>query len=200
MKTHDPDTLNDTLIARYHAGDPTARDELIVANQPLVYTTVDRTLRIWTNFQYLHDDLVGEGMIALVLAVDRLLLIKDTDRQIRNYLITAIRNRLVSELVGSQSGRGQVDHYQTTQYLDSYHRISEQVLAEDDPVFAQIEDHEFFMSLCETEREREILSYFLAGKSQVDIIATTEHTRHVVSNTLVQFRRKLRESPEFMAD
>ena len=197
MNTADHDTLNNALVTRLIAGDTTARDELIVANQRLVYVTVERTLRLWTNFQFLEDDLIGEGMIALVTAVDRLYEIGDAARPVRNYLITAIRNKLISTLVDP---RGEVNHYQTTQYVDSYHRVPEHVLAEEDPVFARIEDHEFFLSLCETEREQEILSYFLAGKSQVDIIAATEYTRHIVSNTLIQFRRKLKESQEFMAD
>jgi len=197
VNTADHDTLNNALVTRLIAGDTTARDELIVANQRLVYVTVERTLRLWTNFQFLEDDLIGEGMIALVTAVDRLYEIGDAARPVRNYLITAIRNKLISTLVDP---RGEVNHYQTTQYVDSYHRVPEHVLAEEDPVFARIEDHEFFLSLCETEREQEILSYFLAGKSQVDIIAATEYTRHIVSNTLIQFRRKLKESQEFMAD
>jgi len=198
VNTVDPDTLNDALITRLIAGDTTARNELIVANQRLVYITVDRTLRLWINFQFLEDDLIGEGMVALVTAVDRLNEIGDAARPpVRNYLITAIRNILISTLVGQ---RGEVNHYQTTQYLDSYHRIPEHVLAEEDPVFARIEDREFFLSLCETEREREILSYFLAGKSQVNIIAATEYTRHIVSDTLIRFRQKLKESQESMAD
>lgn len=189
----DYDKLNEALVTRLFAGDLTARDELIIANQRLVYTTVDRILRLWINFQHLNDDLIGEGMIALVTAVDRLLKIGEAARPIRNYLITAIRNRLITELLG------QADHYLTTQYLDSYHRIPEHVLAEDDPVFARIEDHEFFMSLCATEREREILSYYLAGQKPVDIIRRTDFSRAIVHNTLQQFRQKLRESQESLA-
>ena len=188
MKKVDYDKLNETLVTRLFAGDLTARDELIVANQRLVYTTVDRVLRLWINFQHLHDDLVGEGMIALITAVDRLLKIGEVARPIRNYLITAIRNRLITELIG------QANHYQTIQYLDSYHRIPESVLAENDPVFARIEDREFFMSLCETEREQEILSYYLAGQKPVDIIRRAGLSRAIVHNTLQQFRQKLKES------
>lgn len=194
MKNIDHDELNEALVTRLFAGDLTARDELIVANQRLVYTTVDRVLRLWTNFQHLHDDLVGEGMVALIMAVDRLLKIGEVVRPIRNYLITAIRNRLVTQLIG------QANHYQTIQYLDSYHRIPESVLAENDPVFARIEDHEFFMSLCVTEREQEILSYFLAGQKPVDIIRRAGFSRAIVHNTLQQFRQKLKESQESLAD
>ncbi len=200
MKNVDHDELNEALVTRLFAGDLTARDELIVANRPLIYTTVDRILRLWINFQYLHDDLVGEAMLTLVLAVDRLVEIGDVAQPIRNYLITANRNRLITMLIGTHSSRGEVDHYQTTKYLDSYHRIPEHVLAEDDPVFARIEDHEFFMSLCVTEREREILSYYLAGQKPVDIIRRTDFSRAVIHNTLQQFRQKLRESQESLAD
>jgi len=194
MKNIDPDNLNDALVARLLAGDSAARNELIVANQRLVYTTVNRVLCLWTNLQYLHDDLIGEGMLTLVLAVDRLVEIGDVAQPIRNYLITAIRNRLITMLIG------QANHYQTTQYLDSYHRIPEHTLAKDDPVFARIEDRDFFMSLCETGREREILSYYLAGQKPIDIIHRADFSRAVVHNTLQQFRQKLRESQESLTD
>lgn len=190
---------NEVLITRLIAGDVEARDKLIVLNQRLVFVTVDRTLRLWTNFQHFRDDLIGEGMLALVQAIDRLKSIGEAERPIRNYLITAIRNALVSELVGSRGERGQVAHYQTTHYVDSYHRVPEHVLAVVDPVFAQIENREFLLSLCETQREREILSHYLSGEKPVDIIKATEFSREVVHKTLRQFREKLRNSQDFLS-
>ncbi len=193
------DEQNEILITRLIAGDIEARDEMIVLNQRLVYVTVDRTLRLWTNFQHLRDDLIGEGMLALVQAVDRLITLGEAARPARNYLITAIRNALISELVGSRGVRGQVAHYQITRYVDSYHRVPEHVLAEEDPKFTRIENHEFFMSLCESDRECEILSYYLAGKKPVDIIKATEFSREVVHKTLRQFRVKLKNSQDSLS-
>lgn len=188
MKQADLDAQNEMLVSRL----PGARGELIVLNRRLVYVTVDRTLRLWPNFRHLRDDLIGEGMLALVRVVDRLVEVGTKTRPIRNYLITAIRNQLVGELVSNRSSRGQIE--QITQYVDSYNQISEHVLAREDEAFAQLENREFFYSLCETEREREILTYYLAGKKAADIISGTEYTHRIVHGTLEHFREKLRES------
>ncbi len=199
MKKVDLDMQNEILVTRLIAGDTSARDELIVLNQRLVYVTVDRTLLLWANFQHLRDDLIGEGMLALVQAVDRLTENGEVARPIRNYLITTIRNALITELIGPKGGRGQVAHYQITHYVDSYHRVPEHILAKDDPKFAKIDIHEFFLSLCDTEREREILTYYLAGKKPVAIIEATEYSRNEVHKTLQQFREKLRKSQESLS-
>lgn len=195
----DLDAHNEALVTRLIAGDTEARDELIVLNQRIVYVTVDRTLRLWTNFQHLHDDLIGVGMLALVQGVDRLTEIGEAARPIRNYLITVIRNALISDLIKPEGGRGQVAHYQIIHYVDSYHRIPEHTLAETDPAFTQIEDREFLFSFCDSEREREILSYYLAGKKPVDIIQATEYSMNVVHKTLQQFREKLKKSQESLS-
>jgi len=195
----DLDAHNEALVTRLIAGDAEARDELIVFNQRIVYVTVDRTLRLWTNFRHLYNDLVGVGMLALVQAVDRLTEIGEAARPIQNYLITSIRNALVSDLIKPEGGCGQVAHYQTIHYVDSYHRVPEHVLAKTDPAFARIEDHEFLLSLCDIEREREILTYYLAGKKPVDIIRATEYSMNVVHKTLQLFREKLKESQESLS-
>jgi len=185
---------NETLVEQLLAGDTSARDELIVINRRLVFTTVKRFLRTWPNFKHLHADLIGVGMVALVQAVDRLIEIGEVKRPIRNYLISSVRFKLLSEVVK------EIEHLQSHQYVATYGEAPEHTLAVDDPIFGQIEDQEFLLSLCESERDREILTLFLGGKNPSDIIRSTDFTESIVWKTLGLIRGKLQNLQESVSE
>lgn len=176
---------NEALVERLLAGDISARNELIEINRRLVFTTVKRFLRVWLNFKHLHADLIGAGMVALVQAVDRLIEIGEVKRPIRNYLISSIRFKLLTEV------EREIEHLQSHQYVATYGEVPEHNLAVDDPLFGQIEDREFLMSFCESERDRDILTRFLEGGKASEIIRSTDYTESIVWKTLGSIREKL---------
>jgi DNA-directed RNA polymerase specialized sigma subunit len=187
----DIDRQNEALVKRLLSDDSAARDELIELNFKLVQITTTRVLHSWPNFQHLRCDLEGVGAIALVQAVDRLRVV-GVDQPIRNYLITAIRSKILRELAK------QAEHAQHHQYVDSYQKVPKHTLAVDDPTYAQIEDREFLLSLCDSPREREIVARFLDGEKAVEIIAAG-HSYNVVHKTLRLFREKVQNSRELVS-
>ncbi len=187
------DQQSEALIERLLTGDRSARDKLIVINRPLVRTTVERLLNVWVSCRHLRDDLIGEGTLILVETIGKeieRLEAGGTRQPLQNYLITALRRRLIDEL------EKQASHYQVHQYV----KAPEHALAAEDPIFTQIEDREFLSSLCESKREREILTLFLEGRNQVDISRETGYTENVVNKTFQQFREKLREAQENLSE
>lgn len=185
---------NETLVEQLLAGDTPARDKLIEINRRLVFTTVKRFLRTWPDFKHLHADLIGVGMVALVQAVDRLVEIGEVKRPIRNYLISSIRFKLLTEV------EREIEHLQSHQYVATYGKVPEHILAIDDPIFGQIEDQEFLLSLCESERDREILTLFFESRSPSNIIRSTDFTESVVWKTLRLIRGKLRNLQESVSE
>ena len=72
MTTTSPREANDRLYARVAKGDKAARDEMIVANMPLVTFKVSAYLQVFQNLEYLREDIIGEANLALVEAVDKM--------------------------------------------------------------------------------------------------------------------------------
>ena len=186
---------NEALVEQLLAGDTTARNKLIEINRRLVFTTVKRFLGNWPDFRYLRADLIGVGMLALVQAVDRLIEIGEVDRPIRNFLITSIRGYLLNELL-----RAEAEYNQFHQSVGSYNEVPEHTLAVDDPAFDRIEDQEFLLSFCDSERDREILTLFFGGERLADIIRNTDYTENVVRKTLGLIREKLRNSQDLVSE
>src|SRR3990167_3565186 len=63
---------NDQLYVRVLAGDDNAREQMTVNNLPLVLSVVDLFIGKRPDCQYLRDDLVAEGFLAVVNAVQRI--------------------------------------------------------------------------------------------------------------------------------
>ncbi|MDR1732741.1 MAG: sigma-70 family RNA polymerase sigma factor [Synergistaceae bacterium] len=84
------------LWARCREGDPEAREELIVAYRPLVFWLA-RKLKIYPS---LRQDIVQEGMLALIGAVDRF----DPGRDIRfsTYAYYRVRGQMINLLERSE--------------------------------------------------------------------------------------------------
>jgi hypothetical protein len=62
--------LNDELYPRVIAGDQEARQLMITSNYGLVVTKAESFLETFPKFTYLLDEFIGEGLLALVKAVD----------------------------------------------------------------------------------------------------------------------------------
>lgn len=65
--------INLVLHSRLVLGDRAARDEMIQRNIGLVMKKVDLFLVFYPSFGFLRDDLICEGLIALVTAVDQMM-------------------------------------------------------------------------------------------------------------------------------
>lgn len=178
--------VNEALIARLLASDMTARDELIIVNQPLVYVTVTRILRRWPAYSHLRDELIGAGAAALVAIVDNLVVTGDVRRPVRNYLITAIRNGIISEL------RQQTRHYRRHQYVESYSYLPEIYLAVEDTNLRSLEDAEYFRAHCKSPQEQQVLELFLHGNNRRDIAQFLQMPYNVVCDILAAYARRVR--------
>jgi hypothetical protein len=64
--------LNDELLSRVMAGDQAAREKMVLANLPMVATKVNMFLDNRPEWGYLFDDLMSEGIIGLVQAVNKM--------------------------------------------------------------------------------------------------------------------------------
>jgi len=182
---------NEALVRRLLAGDTSARDELIAVNQPLVYRTVTHIVRRFPASHHFRDELIGAGFVGLVNAVDRLITDGDAQRPIRNFLITTIRNTVISEL------RQQIRYYQTHRHVDSYTKLPEECLVTEDKSLQQLENTEYLWSRNMSAREQQVIELFLQGKSRRDIAAELQIPYTVVCDRLAAFvRRERRKSQE----
>jgi len=154
---------NEVLAKELLAGSQTARDEMIVINRPLVLATVKRILRSHPHCRQPKADLVGVGIVALVEAVDRLIAKGGLNSPVRNYLITAIRSKVNSEL------SGQSEYYSRHQHVPAYDSLPEAVLSAEDPQLLRMENAEVLYKRCKTERARRILTLYLEGHTPSEI-------------------------------
>jgi len=176
---------NEVLAEELRAGSTTARDELIVINRPLILATVKRILRANPSCRHPKSDLVGIGLIALVEAVDRLIAKGGLNKPVRNYLITAIRNKVTSEL------HEQRDYYSHHQHVPTYDSLPEATLAAEDKQLMRMENTESFVRQCKTDLERQILSLYLEGYKPAEIAKTTGTSRKAIYKFLRRVRQKI---------
>lgn len=66
------DESNDELYPRVAAGDAAAREEMITSNMSLVVNKVDSYIGEYPNLGHLRDDLISEGFLGLVTAVNKM--------------------------------------------------------------------------------------------------------------------------------
>jgi hypothetical protein len=84
---------NTALYRKVATGDEKARKRMIVDNMPMVVSIVDKYLSVNEDCDYLRDDLMSEGFLALTGVVDALRTTHLThERAVTSYLFTAIRN------------------------------------------------------------------------------------------------------------
>jgi RNA polymerase sporulation-specific sigma factor len=95
-KTLSPEREKELWASLAHSGDEDARDELIISYRPLVFWLAGKLRVHPSSFQ----DLIQEGMVALIEAVDRF----EPERQLRftTYAYYRIRGRMVNFLQRSE--------------------------------------------------------------------------------------------------
>jgi len=175
---------NEKLARELLTGSKEARDEMIVINRPLVKITIDRFLRANPNYRQAKADLMGIGFIALVKAVDRLAKVMDLTKSVRNYLITAIRYHLVSEM------RRQKAYYKTHCHVPSYDSLPETLLAAEDRTQERAEMLEVLVSVCETDLERELLRLYLDHCTPSKMVEVTGLPKPAIYRALRKIRVK----------
>lgn len=62
--------LNSSLVARYHAGDRNALDELVQANEGLIRKITRKQCKVQP-YSVMYDDCLQEGRLAVMIAADR---------------------------------------------------------------------------------------------------------------------------------
>jgi len=111
---------NATLLTRLKAGED-VRAELISSNLGLVRTIVGSFVRSMPNVYYLDQDLVSEGHIALVEAVDALKG-RPHDENVTRYIARVINNRLskfIREETSLVPHRTQLDYETESERVDA---------------------------------------------------------------------------------
>jgi RNA polymerase sigma factor (sigma-70 family) len=80
---------NKSLYARIKLGDEDARQQMITGHMPLVIHIVDKFIGTHPSIEYLRDDLMSEGFLALTESVTKLV-VKDIDEPTA-YLYSIVR-------------------------------------------------------------------------------------------------------------
>lgn len=181
---------NTVLIRDLVAGNQAARDEMIMINRPLVLMTVERLLQTYPNCRHAKADLFGIGIIALIQAIDHLAKIIDLDRPIRpirNYLITAVRSKITTEINRQRA------YYCTHQHVPTYDCLPEAALVAENCALENVDLADVLYNLCADEEEREIIRLYLENTSQPDIIAATGWSRRSLCKFFQKIRREIQK-------
>ena len=178
---------NKILMQELANGSQTARDELIIINRPLVTMTVQRMLQLFVDCRQAKADLVGVGIIALVQAVDRLAELAEYNRPICNYLITAIRSKINTEIKRQRS------YYCRHIHVSSYNRLPEDALAVNGEVFDHDDLIKILHNLCVGEDERKIIDLYLENTSVDDITDIIGWPRRAIYKFFQRIGEKIRE-------
>ena len=183
---------NDELHQRIAKGDKKARDQLIELNLPLATMKVDDYLACFPRLEYLRDDLIGDGQLALVDAANRLQSagkVKDATSYLRVAIQKAIGNVIDTELYGKdRDARRQPDDA-------SYNRQQLAKVCNSDHVIGELEHDprkeadllELIVGCCESDEERAIVD--LRRKGYVD--AEIAKTLDIPLTTTYMLRREL---------
>jgi DNA-directed RNA polymerase specialized sigma subunit len=179
-------TASDDLYTRVMQGDKAARDQMIAENMPLVLFKVSSYLGCFPGMEYLRDDIVGEGNVALVVAVDMIRDGRVTNSNIPGYISvsvqTAIGNFIDRELYSSdrtarRNRSAGAESEPMHKVSDSDHVIGE---LEIDPR-KEADLLELIIGCCQTDEERAIVDLRVKGyvdaeiARQLDIPLTTTY-------------------------
>jgi hypothetical protein len=101
---------NETLYPRVVAGDKAACAEMIESNMSLVIDKVDSYLRAFPDLAYLRDDLISEGFLGLVYAVNEKMVGSTPRNEKKAPSATGYMSHWISFYIGiladSQTGMG----------------------------------------------------------------------------------------------
>lgn len=193
MTDLDTKKRNIELLPLVAAGDEAAREEMIVLNMPLVTFKVDAYLSCFPHLEYLRDDLVSEGNVALVEAVNRCRECGGGAINPIGYLSVAIHKQIghfVDNEVFAHGERTTRLRRQQGRDLDRVHKVSNS-----DYVLASLEFDtrkegdllEAILGCCETDEERAIVDLRIKGYVDEEIASQLE----ISKTTIFMLRREL---------
>jgi len=165
---------NTYLHQRACLGDEAAKRTLIESNMPLVLSKVECFLRNTPRLSYLRNDLVGQGFLCLIEAVEALCR-DSTIEKPSGYLIAAINNAF-GQVVDSEVMvyYSRFTHYRTRgtdRKLPQQEALAE--LGRSNQEIDWIDAEDLLMSCCKDDRERRFVEMRKEGYSNEEIACET---------------------------
>lgn len=184
---------NNELLPLVMSGDAAAREEMILLNMPLATFKVDAYLSCFPHLEYLREDLISEGYVALVDAVNRA--VNGGVRNPTGYLSVAIQKQIGqsidAELFATSKHsarywRGQGDEPVPLQKVPN----SDYVLAELEYDTRKKDDlKELIVGCCESDEECAIVDLRMKGYKDDEIARQLD----IPKTTVFMLRRELHE-------
>jgi hypothetical protein len=197
---------NEELFPLVAARDQKSRDALIEANMALVKFKADAYIAMFPHLEYLRDDMIGEGNLSLVEAVDR---IRDgvvsNAGNITGYLSIAVQksighlidNELYSSDRTARRDRLNGDEPRPLHKVpDSEHVIGE---LEFDPR-KEVDLLELILGCCETDEERAIVDLRTKGYVDIEVARQLDIPRSTVQLLRLDLYRRVVATGEVVAD
>lgn len=168
---------NEKLIAQLRA----TKETLVTGNIPLVKYKIGAWLAEYPNLKFMEDDLLGEGILALVRAIDSLENVSEPyESNITGYISVTIQ-RALGTFVGNEY-----------KHKPGGRRVADQQQFESDPTtFIDFVDALF--GACETNAHRTILQMRREGYTDQEIADVLDCSRSTVrfmkAEILANFQR-----------
>jgi len=161
---HTNNKKNTALYERLRSGDATAREKLICDNMPLVLMVVNEFIDDCPRREYLRDDLMGDGFLALTKTVNNLERDRTPVLHMTAYLVATIRHALYKA------------HELTDEELpDNCEAVS---------MYEAPDTLDLLNACCLTNLDTTVLSLRQRGYSLRSISTKLSITRHIARRTL----------------
>lgn len=181
---------DEALVIQAQSGDTDALTELVCRYLPLIRQKASGYTTSLTD----RDDLIQEGLIGLLAAVDGYR--GDKGAAFKTYCYVCVQNKMLTDLEKRSSDKRQV----MQNYLPLDEVECSSVNDDNDDPFSIIvakESRELFMEKANnvlSALERDTLSLYLSGHSYEEIAAQLNLSMKAVDNALQRVRRKLRDA------
>lgn len=176
---------NDSLAVKVRAQDPQAREDLIVGNIPLVRHRVRSWVSLYPHLQYLQEDMVSEGLVGLVEAVNRIAKLPEPE----NNNVTGCLSVAITRAVGHYVAREEVEPKVS---LPDY--VAKTVEVRDPTEFVDFVDSLY--GACDSDEHRMILQMRAEGASEKEVAAALDCSQQTVSVLLDEIRQNFEDSEE----
>lgn len=173
---------NDALAVRVRAGDQQAREDLILGNIPLVKYRVKKWIGLYPHLTYLYEDMVSEGVLGLVKAVE--IMTRTDTRNTTGFLSVGIA-KTIGNFVAAEENEPKIS-------LPEW--VSKTLEETDTTHFIDFVDSLF--GACDTEEHRVILKMRAEGASEAGIAKVLGCSQQTISVLLDDIRQNFEESEE----
>ena len=186
---------NDGLCRLIAQGSKAARDELVELNMPLVVLKVDGYLACFAHLEYLRDDLIAEGNLALVQAVTRMQEgeVKDATSYMSTSIQKAIGHFIDGELYtpsGSRGARTARRRHGDGDDAQTFHKVPNSEFVLDKLYYDPSQEAELLdliRAQCESDEERAIVDLRIKGYVDSEIAKALD----IPLTTTFMLRREL---------